>query len=143
VNKRSISIILTVAGLALLGGGLYLIKSLVDPQGIMQTLPYILVGLGCGLFGHGVGEMVNYTTLKNHPEIRRQKAIEEQDERNIAIAERTKARSYDIMMSVFPALMFAFVLMNVEMRVILFLVFVYLFVVGFSIFYRIRLEKEM
>ena len=48
-----------------------------------------------------------------------------------------------MMVFVFGALMIAFALMNVEWNVILLLVFAYLFVVGYGIFYRCKLEKEI
>lgn len=47
------------------------------------------------------------------------------------------------MIFVFGALMFSFALMNVELTVILLLVFSFLLVIGFEIYYRCRYEKEM
>ena len=40
-----------IIGLLLLAVSLYLIKTSNDPQGIMRTLPYVCIGIGCGLFG--------------------------------------------------------------------------------------------
>ena len=47
--------VLTILGILLAGVGLYLVKTLTDPQGILKPLPYLLIGIGCGLFGHGSG----------------------------------------------------------------------------------------
>ena len=38
-----------IMGLLLLAVSLYLIKTSNDPQGIMRTLPYVCIGIGCGL----------------------------------------------------------------------------------------------
>ncbi len=35
--------------------GVVLIKTIADPRGVMLALPYVLVGVGCGLFGGGMG----------------------------------------------------------------------------------------
>ena len=41
MNKNFKSYILTVLGLILLGMGLFLIKTIPDPQGILKALPYV------------------------------------------------------------------------------------------------------
>ena len=69
--------------------------------------------------------------------------IEENDERNIALRDRAEAKAYRIMLPVFGALLFAFGLMNVELRIILLLVAAYLFICGCSIFYSVKYRKEM
>ena len=47
-----------ILGLLLLTIGLYLIKTVGDPQGIMASLPYVCIGIGSGLFGHGMGNLI-------------------------------------------------------------------------------------
>ncbi len=143
MKKNIRNYILVVVGLVLLVAGLALLKVVAEPQGIMLILPYICIGVGCGIFGHGMGSILSKKALKNHPEARKQMEIEEKDERNLTISYQSKARAYDMMVFVFGALMIAFALMNVEWNVILLLVFAYLFVVGYGIFYRCKLEKEI
>ena len=48
-----------IVGLLLLAVGLYLAKTNGDPQGVMRALPYVCIGIGCGLFGHGMGDMIS------------------------------------------------------------------------------------
>jgi hypothetical protein len=43
-----------VFGLLLVSIGLYLIKTIIEPQGIMRALPYVCVGSGYGIFRHGI-----------------------------------------------------------------------------------------
>lgn len=133
----------TILGILLLGLGLFLIKSISNPQGIMQTLPYICVGLGCGIFGHGMGNILGERAMKNNPEIKKQLEIEQNDERNIAIGNAAKAKAYEMMIYVFGALILSLALMGVDMAIILLLVFSYLFVVFYGIFYRFKYDKEM
>jgi hypothetical protein len=87
------SYILTALGLILLGTGLYLVKTVADPEGVMVALPYVLVGIGCGIFGQGMGNLISRKVLKGHPEMEKQMEIEKKDERNIAISNRAKAKA--------------------------------------------------
>lgn len=144
MRKKNLSYVFAILGLILIGAGLYLIRRTVgNQQGVMRTWPYIFVGLGCGVFGHGAGDLINRRTMKNSPDIARKLEIEKNDERNIAIANRAKAKAFDIMLFVFGALMIAFALMDVDLVATLLMVCAYLFVVGCGIYYRFKYDKEM
>jgi hypothetical protein len=76
-----------IVGFLLLGIGLYILKTTADPQGIMQALPYVCIGLGCGIFGQGMGNIISRKAMKNNPDIEKRFEINRNDERNIAILE--------------------------------------------------------
>lgn len=141
--KKCKNYLFTVGGILLVAFGLGLVKGISEPGELLSVLPYVLIGIGCGSFGYGMGELVSQRILKNDPELALQKEIEAGDERNIMLSGLAKARAYDLMTYVFGALMIAFALMKVEMSAVLLLVAAYLFVEGYSIYYRIKLEKEM
>ncbi|WP_040950254.1 DUF6442 family protein [Gorillibacterium massiliense] len=143
MKKRGHDSFLALAGILLLGAGLFLLKTIDNLQSTLQALPYILIGLGCGLFGHGMGNVISRKALKNNPNVQKRMEIEKNDERNLAISYRAKAKAYDMMVLVFGALMISFALMNVDVLVILLLVFAYLFVIGGGVYYRVKFDKEM
>ena len=143
MKKNVINALTLVVGLALLGAGLYLVKTVFTPTGVMLALPYVFIGLGCGMFGQGVSGFVNRAVLKKNPEIAKQQEIEQKDERNQEIANRAKAKAYDAMVFVFGALMVAFALMGMNLVPVLLLVGAYLYVVGVGLYYRFKLEKEL
>ncbi len=143
MTQKKSNYVVVIIGLLLLGTGLYFVKTIDDPQGIMQALPYVCIGVGCGLFGQGMGGILSQKAIQNHPEIQKQMDIEKNDERNIAIANRAKGKAFDIMTFVFGALMLAFALMGVDMVATLLLVFAYLFVHGYAIYYRCKYNEEM
>ncbi len=138
-SKKRFYYLLGACGLAILIAGLWLLKAGVADK---QIAPYLCIGFGCGIFGHGVGEILGRRRGKRATETARQMAIEENDERNIAIRNRAQAKAYNVMLPVFGALFAAFGLMEVDMTVILLLVAAYLFVCGCSIYYRIKYEKD-
>lgn len=131
------------AGAILLAAGIFLLKRDVNLGGIMFALPYVCMGLGCGAFGYGLGGMVNSRVIRNNPQLKRQLEIEQNDERNIALSNRAKAKAYDAMLYVFGALMVAFAIMGVEMPAVLLLVAAYLFAVGYFIFHLNRYNRQM
>ena len=135
--------IITVIGILMFCTGLILVKTITDPQGFMKALPYIFIGLGCGIFGHGMGNIISRKALKNSPEIQKQLEIDKKDERNVAIRNSAKAKAYDIMIFVFGALMLSYALMGIDTIAVLLLVFAYLFVVTYGLYYRFKYDKEM
>lgn len=141
--KQAKNVWLSVLGFALTGAGICLIKTVPDPQDIMRALPFLLVGFGCGIFGHGLGELLAKKAAASDPEMARQVEIAQTDERNVMIGNMAKAKGYDMMTYVFGALMVAFALMGASWAVILPMVVAYLFVHGYAIYFRVKFDKEM
>lgn len=143
MKKKTINWLMIIGGLILVAVGIFIIKTQLETDGIMSTLPYICIGVGCGAFGHGLGNWMADKAVENAPEEAKRIEIETKDERNIMIANQAKAKAYDSMVFIFGDLMIVLALLNIDMVVILMLVSCYLLVVGISIYYRIKYEKEM
>ena len=144
MKRRSLPYyLLALVGAALFAVGLCGISAAVEAKGIMRTLPYLGIGIGSGLFGHGVGELINRAKEKRNPGAARTVRIEKNDERTIAVTNRSKAKALDTMIYVFAALNLAFVLMGVDVLITLLSIFAYLFVLGSMLYYWIKLNKEM
>ena len=131
MKERNYDVVKTVVGILLAAIGFVLLRRYADSQGVMAVLPFVCIGVGCGAFGHGMGGM------------QKQLEIEQKDERNIAISNSAKGKAFDIMLFVYGALMLSFALMQVDLAAILLFVFCYLLVLGCSIYYRVKYEKEM
>lgn len=134
---------IVIISFILLGIGFYLLKTLVNPTGLMLVLPYVCIGLGCGVFGQGMGNIISHQVMRNNSSIQKQLEIEQKDERNISIACHAKAKAYDMMTFVFGALLISFALMGVDLIPILLFVFTYLFVEFYGIYYRFKYDKVM
>ena len=141
--KQAKNIGLSLLGFVLIGAGIYMIRTVPDPQGIMRALPFLLVGFGCGIFGHGLGDLLAKKAVQSDPAMARQLEIAQTDERNVMIGSMAKAKGFDMMTYVFGALMVAFALMGAPWTVIIPMVIAYLFVHGYAIYFRVKLEKEM
>lgn len=132
-----------ILGLCLLAIGLFLLKTIADPQGVMLALPYVCIGVGCGLFGQGMGNRISQRALRNDPELKKRLDIEKKDERNVAIRNQAKSKAFDAMTYIFSALILSFALMEVDLLPLLLLVFAYLSVQGLALYYHFQLSKEM
>lgn len=143
MKNKSSSYFLVFLGALLFVIGLFLIKTTVEPQGIMKALPYVFIGLGCGIFGQRMGNIISRKVMKNNPDIVKQLEINKKDERNIAISNLAKAKAYDSMIFIFGALMLSFALMGVDTMAILLLVAAYLFVIVYGLYYLCKYNKEM
>lgn len=143
MKKKWLDYISAAAGLLLLTAGLIALKAFEDLQGVMRAAPYIGVGIGCGLFGHGIGGVLSRLALRKSPDLEKQLEIEEKDERNIAIRCRAKGKAFNLMVYVFSALLISFAVMGVDFAAVLLLVFAYLLVIGSFVYHLIKYEKEM
>ena len=87
MNKRKRGGILMITGAVLLILGLLGDRVLSDAMGGM------LVGAGSGLLAMGASQLLTARYDARHPQQARQSAIEQRDERNVAIRNRAKAVS--------------------------------------------------
>ena len=67
--KKNLSLIISFIGIVSIAGGILLIKTLENPNEFILTLSYICIGVGCGVFGHGMGNFVAIKTVQNNAEI--------------------------------------------------------------------------
>ncbi|MFC5451613.1 hypothetical protein [Paenibacillus aestuarii] len=68
--------------------------------------------------------------VKNHPDSAKQMEIDKKDERNLVIANRAKAKAYDMIVFLFGALVLAFATMGIDKKTLWLLVCAYLFIQG-------------
>ena len=141
-SKRK-SIAFTIGGIALVIAGFVLLKFFPADEGVMEVLPYYFMGIGCGAFGWGAGELLRARALRGNPELAFELEVERTDERRIFISNAAKARAYDVMSYLFAALIICFGLMQVELVVLLMLIAAFLFVESVAIYQMVKLEKKL
>lgn len=140
-QKNAKYVILLIIGIVLFAVGLYALKQ--DLSGSAEILPYLAIGIGAGIFGHGVGALANVWTAGKYPEEAKRIEIEEKDERNTAIADKAKSKAFSMTLYVFGALLIAFALMGTDLVIIITLVLAYLFVTAVMVYYLWKYQKEM
>lgn len=137
-NNHGSDWFLTVLGIGFVGIGFA-----AHQNETLATLAYLLIGLGCGMFGHFSGKLIKWYAVKDHEELVKQMEIEAKDERNLLIAEKSKAKAYDLMTSLFVSMLLVFALMGVDRTALLFTVVIYLALQGYALYWRFVLDKRM
>lgn len=133
----------TLLGIGLVVVGFLLHKNSLSTDKMIVTIPYILIGVGCGIFGHFMGNLIKYFSIKNHEELERQIQIDKNDERNILIAEKSKAKAYDLMVYLFVSILIIFSLMGVDKLAIIMIVAVYISIQTYALYWRSIFESKM
>ena len=134
---------LTFVGIGLVVVGFLLHKYSLSTDKMIVTIPYIFIGVGCGIFGHFMDNLIKYFSTKNHKELERQIQIDKNDERNILIAEKSKAKAYDLMIYLFASLLIIFSLMGVDKLAIIMIVAIYLSIQIYALYWRSKFESKM
>ena len=163
MKPRNLNWLALGTGLLLLAAGLLALKWAPARQGALvysgQILPLVGVGprppggAGCAALClhrpwlRGVWERLKRPhqpkVLRASPRLQKQIAIDQDDERNIALSNRAKAKAFDAMLYLFGACLIAFSLMGDPLFATLALVAAYLLTVGLLIFYLNKYHKEM
>lgn len=140
--KKYKNYLIAAVGLIMIVGGSAL-SNIPFFQEALKGLPYGLIGVGCGAFGYGFGELYTKHFYKKYPDIEHQNEIIKKDERNIALGNAAKAKAFNIMTYVFGAVILAFASMGISLEIVITLVVVYLFIQIYAVYNRISLEKKL
>ncbi len=140
--KKYKDVLIMAAGIVLLAAGFCALFLIPEPQGTMKALPFLGIGIGCGLFGQGLGNLGSRLAIKKHPELEKQIQIEQNDERNIMLVNRAKAKGHTVMSYLLAALLLVYAWLGVSWKVLLPLVGAYLFVQLYVLYYWIKMTKE-
>ena len=60
MKQRTRNIIKVCLGILLAAAGFLLLRRPSEAQGILAVLPFVCIGVGCGLFGHGAGDLLSH-----------------------------------------------------------------------------------
>ncbi len=136
-------VLLSILGLIFMIIGIVIVKSFPELQSIIRVVPFLCFGIGAGILGENVGLAVNTYIFSKNPTVAKKVEIEEKDERNTIIKNKAKAKSYDLMLMVYGALLLAFALSGIDLYIVITLVVFYLFSNLLNLFYLLKFQKEM
>jgi hypothetical protein len=113
-TKQLLYILGIAAGIALVIAGIFFKDA--ELKGLMG----VCVGVGAGLIGMFIANLVTLRIERKHPEAFIRKNIDVNDERNTVIRDKAGAKSNSIiMLAIMPILTLVFILVDTELYVIL------------------------
>lgn len=110
---------------------------------IQKSISGVLIGIGASLFGLGINNYVTNRIEKKNPEIVKNKKISMNDERNITIKNRAKAKASDITAWLFMAIAYLTILIDAPMWLTLVVVLVFVIHNSLIVYFTGKYEKEM
>lgn len=144
-NKNYVlkNILLSFLGVVLVAVGLFIYQKTLGMDKTVVVIPYIFIAIGCGILGHFTGNLIQYYSTKGNEELKRQIEIEKNDERNVLIAEKSKAKAYDLMIYLFAAMLIIFSLMGADKLQLVVLVAIYLSLQIYALYWKSKFESRM
>ena len=103
----------------------------------------ILLGTGAGVIGASISKLYFINLEKKNPDIRKENEIELQDERNVLIRQRAKAKSADITQWLIMVIAYLEIFVNAPLWIILVTVGIFVLYNIIQIYYINKFNNEM
>ena len=103
----------------------------------------ILLGTGAGVIGASIAKLYFISLEKKNPDMIKENEIELQDERNVLIRQRAKAKSADITQWLIMLIAYLEIFVNAPLWIILLTVGIFVLYNIIQIYYINKFNKEM
>ena len=103
----------------------------------------ILLGTGAGAIGASIAKLYSINLEKKNPDMIKENEIELQDERNILIRQKAKAKSADIIQWLMMIIAYFAIFVNAPLWVILSTISIFILYNVIQIYYVNKFNKEM
>ena len=103
----------------------------------------ILLGTGAGVLGANIAKLYFISLEKKNPDMIKENEIELQDERNVLIRQRAKAKSADITQWLIMIIAYLEIFVNAPLWIILLTVGIFVLYNIIQIYYINKFNKEM
>ena len=137
LKKKSFYVILLILGIIMIS------VSLIFHSDTYKNILGLSLGIGAGLFGMSIAQLYNKHAVEKNPEIAKRTEIELNDERNIAIRDRAKAKAGDITHWLTIIISFLTILIDAPLWVTLAIVIFFLLYDILGIIFVCKYQKEM
>ena len=146
MKTKSYHVITLLLGIALLCASLLCrldgIKNLINLQQL-KAISGILLGVGAGLIGMSISNLIMNRMLEKDPKLKRKNEIEFKDERNISIRNHAKAKAADIIQWFIMGIAYLTILIGSPIWVTLLIVVVFMLYHGLTAYYVSKYQNEM
>ena len=138
MNKKRTQIIFLIIGAVFLVAGGLIMK---NPS--IKQISGACIGIGAGLWGIGIANLLMSRYYQKHPQAKKQEQIQQNDERNIQIRDKAKAKSADILQWVIMAGALVSIVVNAPLWVTLAIVAVFLSKTVLELYFMHIFQQQM
>ncbi|QWU16541.1 hypothetical protein SAMN04487895_107163 [Paenibacillus sophorae] len=131
------NVILLVIGILLLASGL------LEVGDMARNVSGLCIGVGSGLIGMSIANLIMIRYYAKHPAFKRQQEIEAGDERSIAINNLSKAKAFDVTINAMMLIPFVLILADSPLWLTLAVVAFYVFSYSIRYYYIVKYSKVM
>ncbi|AKG37118.1 hypothetical protein [Paenibacillus durus] len=129
--------IVLATGILLLGAGLLGVGDMA------RNVSGLCIGIGSGLIGMSIANLIMIRYYAKRPAIKRQQEIEAGDERSVSINNLSKAKAFDITVKIMMLIPFLLILADSPLWITLAVVAFYLFSYSIRYYYLVKYSKVM
>lgn len=146
IKSKSYHLITLLLGIVLLIASLLCrlkgINNLLSLQQL-KAISGILLGVGAGLIGMSISNLIMNCMLEKDPLLKRKNEIEYKDERNISIRNHAKAKSADIIQWFIMGIAYLTILIGTPLWVTLIIVVVFTLYHILTAYFTLKYQNEM
>ncbi len=146
IKSKSYHLISLFLGIVLLTASLLCrlkgINNLLSLQHL-KAISGILLGVGAGLTGMSISNLIMNRMLEKDPQLKRKNEIEYKDERNSSIRNHAKAKSADIIQWFIMGIAYLTILIGTPLWVTLIVVVVFTLYHGLTAYFTLKYQNEM
>lgn len=137
LKKRSLYLVMLIIGICCIGA------SFIFNDATMKPVAGSLIGIGAGLMGISIANLIMKHMERKNPELEKQSQIDYNDERNTMIRNRAKAEAGDITQWLIMGVAYITILISAPLWVTLAVVIVFLIYHFIGIYLMNKYQKEM
>lgn len=136
-RKKSFYVIMLIVGICCITASLFFNDEEV------KTISGILIGIGSGFVGLSISNLLMKHMERKNPEIEKQAEIDFNDERNVIIRNRAKAKAGDITQWLIMGIAYMTIMISAPLWATLIVVMVFLFYNVIGLYLMNKYQKEM
>ncbi|WP_025690608.1 hypothetical protein [Paenibacillus zanthoxyli] len=124
-------------------GILLLAAGLLEVGDMARNVSGLCIGIGSGLIGMSIANLIMIRYYAKHPTFKRQHEIEAGDERGIAINNLSKAKAFDTTVRIMMVIPFVLFFMDLPVWTTFAVIAFYMFSIGLRYYYIVKYSKVM
>ena len=142
-DKGRVGTVLVIVGVFLVLASMFVFFFVKGENFTYTVISFSIFGGGFGLLGDGLGRLNMARIAKKDPEKMKEFNIEKNDERNISIDEKARAKAFSLMIYLFSIVLVVLAIMRIDIKALFIVLAAYMIVLMYCLIIKLKLYREM